>query len=60
MEHPTEERIVGSIFKGRIQNLENGLQAAFVDYGGNHVLYHLAGRRSQTCGNLATEIGCTL
>lgn len=33
VEHPTEERIVGSIFKGRIQNLENDLQAAFVDIG---------------------------
>ena len=33
VEHPTEERIVGSIFKGRIQNLEHDLQAAFVDVG---------------------------
>lgn len=33
MEHPGEERIVGSIYKGRIQNLEDGLQAAFVDVG---------------------------
>ena len=33
IEHPSEERIVGSIFKGRIQNLEDGLQAAFVDIG---------------------------
>jgi ribonuclease G len=33
VEHPTEERIVGSIFKGRIQNLEHDLQAAFVDIG---------------------------
>ncbi|MFO7937658.1 MAG: Rne/Rng family ribonuclease [Kiritimatiellia bacterium] len=32
-EHPTEERLVGSIFKGRIQNLEHDLQAAFVDIG---------------------------
>ena len=28
-----EDRIVGSIFKGRIQNLEDGLQAAFIDIG---------------------------
>lgn len=28
-----EERVVGSIFKGKIQNLEDGLQAAFVDIG---------------------------
>lgn len=33
VEHPTEERTVGSIYKGRIQNLENELQAAFVDIG---------------------------
>ena len=33
IEHPQEERIVGSIYKGRIQNLEDGLQAAFVDIG---------------------------
>ena len=33
IEHPTEERIVGSVFRGRIQNLEEGLKAAFVDIG---------------------------
>ncbi len=33
VEHPEEERLVGSIFKGRIQNLEDDLQAAFVDIG---------------------------
>lgn len=33
IERPTEERIVGSIYKGRIQNMEDGLQAAFVDIG---------------------------
>jgi ribonuclease G len=33
IEHPTEERVVGGIFKGRIKNLEDGLQAAFVDIG---------------------------
>ncbi len=33
VEHCEEERLVGSIFKGRIQNLENDLQAAFVDIG---------------------------
>lgn len=33
IEHPTQERLVGSIFKGRIQNLEHDLQAAFVDIG---------------------------
>jgi len=33
IEHPTEERIVGSVFKGVVQNLENGLQAAFVNIG---------------------------
>ena len=33
IEHPAEERIVGSVFKGLVQNLEDGLQAAFVDIG---------------------------
>jgi ribonuclease G len=33
VEHPEDERLVGSVFKGRIQNLENDLQAAFVDIG---------------------------
>jgi ribonuclease G len=33
VEHPTQERMVGSIYKGRIQNLEHDLQAAFVDIG---------------------------
>ncbi len=33
VEHPAEDRLVGSIFKGRIQNLEHDLQAAFVDIG---------------------------
>jgi len=35
VEHSTDERIVGSIFKGRIQNLEHDLRAAFVDIGMN-------------------------
>ncbi|MFH0953022.1 MAG: Rne/Rng family ribonuclease [Verrucomicrobiota bacterium] len=30
---PTEQRLVGSVFKGRVQNLEDGLQAAFIDIG---------------------------
>jgi len=30
--HP-EERLVGSIFKGKVRNLEDGLKAAFVDIG---------------------------
>lgn len=33
MERRDEERIVGSIYKGRIQNLDHGLKAAFVDVG---------------------------
>ncbi|MBM3890889.1 MAG: ribonuclease E/G, partial [Verrucomicrobia bacterium] len=33
LERTTEERLVGSIFKGRIKNLEHGLKAAFVDIG---------------------------
>ena len=33
VEHPSEERIVGSIYKGKVKNIEPGLQAAFVDIG---------------------------
>ena len=33
IERDDDNRIVGSIFKGKIQNLEDGLQAAFVDIG---------------------------
>lgn len=33
VERASEDRLVGSIFKGKIQNLEDGLQAAFVDIG---------------------------
>ena len=33
VEHPEAERLVGSVFKGRIQNLQNDLQAAFIDIG---------------------------
>lgn len=33
VERSSEDRIVGSIFKGKIQNIEDSLQAAFVDIG---------------------------
>lgn len=33
MERVGEDRLVGSIYKGKIQNLEAGLKAAFVDIG---------------------------
>ncbi len=33
VEQTTRERLVGSVFKGKIQNLEHDLQAAFVDIG---------------------------
>ncbi len=33
IERTTEERLVGSIYKGRIRNLEDGLKAMFVDIG---------------------------
>lgn len=33
IERTNEERLVGSIFKGRVRNLEDGLKAAFVDIG---------------------------
>src|SRR5207244_4636191 len=31
IERTTDERLVGSVFKGRVRNLEDGLKAAFVD-----------------------------
>jgi ribonuclease G len=33
IERSNEERLVGSIFKGKVKNLEDGLKAAFVDIG---------------------------
>jgi ribonuclease G len=33
IERTTEQRLVGSIFKGKVRNLEDGLKAAFVDIG---------------------------
>ena len=33
VERYDQERLVGSIFKGKIKNLEDSLQAAFVDIG---------------------------
>ena len=33
VEQTTRERLVGSVYKGKIQNLEHDLQAAFVDIG---------------------------
>ena len=33
IERTTEERLVGSIFKGKVRNLEDDLKAAFVDIG---------------------------
>ena len=45
IEHPDEERLVGSIFRGRIQNLEDDLQAAFVDIGlKKNAFLHTPGR----------------
>lgn len=41
MERNNKDRIVGSIFKGRIKNLEPSLQAAFVDIGvGKNAFLH--------------------
>ena len=38
IERPTEERIVGSIYKGRIQNMEDGLQALeYVQHHGDQL-----------------------
>ena len=41
MERTNRDRIVGSIYKGRIKNLEPSLQAAFVDIGvGKNAFLH--------------------
>ena len=41
MERNNKDRIVGSIYKGRIKNLEPSLQAAFVDIGiGKNAFLH--------------------
>ena len=41
VEQTNSDRLVGSIYKGRIQNLENDLQAAFVDIGlGKNAFLH--------------------
>ena len=33
IERPSDRNIVGSIFKGRVKNIEHGLKAMFVDIG---------------------------
>lgn len=33
IERTSDERLVGSIFKGKVRNLEDGLKAAFIDIG---------------------------
>ena len=33
IERPNDRNIVGSIFKGRVKNIEHGLKAMFVDIG---------------------------
>ena len=40
VEHPEEERLVGSVFKGRVQNLQNDLQAAFIGLEKNAFLHY--------------------
>ena len=41
MERTNKDRIVGSIYKGKIKNLEPSLQAAFVDIGvGKNAFLH--------------------
>jgi len=46
IERTTEERLVGSIFKGKVRNLEDGLKAAFIDIGSRRT-------RSSTIGYCA-------
>ena len=41
VERLDEDRMVGAIFKGKVQNLEPGLKAAFVDIGQELSLIHI-------------------
>jgi ribonuclease G len=45
IERTTEERLVGSIFKGKVRNLEDGLKAAFVDIGCSKPIRQRRGNR---------------
>ncbi|MCK5850880.1 MAG: Rne/Rng family ribonuclease [Kiritimatiellae bacterium] len=59
VEHPTEERIVGSIFKGKIQNLEHDLQAAFVDIGlKKNAFLHYWDMMPDDASRIEVEEGC--
>ena len=43
VERLDEDRMVGAIFKGKVQNLEPGLKAAFVDIGQEKMHFTLLG-----------------
>jgi len=58
IEHPTEERIVGSVYLGRVQNLEEGLHAAFVDIGmKKNAFIHYWDMIPEDAGRLEAEEG---
>ena len=50
-------RIVGSVFKGKIQNLEDGLQAAFVDIGLKNAFIHYWDMIPEDAARLEREEG---
>ena len=39
VERASQDNYVGNIYKGKVVNLEPGIQAAFVDYGAKTVSY---------------------
>ena len=43
MESPTSEKLVGNIYKGKVQNILPGMQAAFIDIGLNKNAFLYAG-----------------
>jgi hypothetical protein len=52
-----EERVVGSIFKGIVQNVLPGMDAAFVDIGLERNAFLYAGR-SRTCSSPDRKLWC--
>ena len=58
VERAGEDRIVGSIFKGRVQNLEESLQAAFIDIGlKKNAFVHFWDMIPEDAARLAAEEG---
>ncbi|MEI6970077.1 MAG: Rne/Rng family ribonuclease [bacterium] len=58
IERPTEERVVGSIYLGRVQSLGEGLRAAFIDIGQQkNAFIHYWDMIPEDAGRLEAEDG---